>query len=532
MSETGFTGFDLRHNLDAVDGAHGIYSTDYYTESAVKLISDHNIERPLFVYMSYQSVHSANSPYELQAPKQLVDKFSYIKDENRRIFAATLYSMDLSIGRIVNELHNKNILNNTIILFMSDNGAAISGFMAIIPFITAVYLGAVPAAGDVERLSQTDPPAAARFVNYIRQYSGNYSTNQLLIPMVGKRLVHEHGQTDPYRDTVLALPSTGASTSVLVRYWYWCCDTNGTNGTREVLTGLEVLTILEVLTGLESNNTLTSKSDDFFPYASDNNTYWTGYFTSRPALKRYERVGNNFLQVCKQLDVLAGMGGAYDKEVTALREWQAVMQHHDAITGTEKQHVADNYALKLAKSIACCERVVDRAVAKLAAKSMANRTVQSVPEQLFCQQLNVSACEWTESLNTSLAVTVYNPYGQPVRHILRLPITDRSHVLELKERVSEAVEELVFKASVPALGFATYILKPQDTGVSRTAPLVRRVERDFRVQTPGFNVHFDGYGRLQALQFRDSGRTVSVRQEFAYLIIIESIIKININDVQ
>ncbi|CAG2111167.1 unnamed protein product [Medioppia subpectinata] len=129
MSETGFTGFDLRHNLDAVDGAHGIYSTDYYTESAVKLISDHNIERPLFVYMSYQSVHSANSPYELQAPKQLVDKFSYIKDENRRIFAATLYSMDLSIGRIVNELHNKNILNNTIILFMSDNGGAISGFM-------------------------------------------------------------------------------------------------------------------------------------------------------------------------------------------------------------------------------------------------------------------------------------------------------------------------------------------------------------------------------------------------------------------
>lgn len=28
-----------------------------------------------------------------------------------------------------------------------------------------------------------------------------------------------------------------------------------------------------------------SKTDDFFPYASDPHAYWTGYFTSRPALK-------------------------------------------------------------------------------------------------------------------------------------------------------------------------------------------------------------------------------------------------------
>lgn len=39
------------------------------------------------------------------------------------------------------------------------------------------------------------------------------------------------------------------------------------------------------------------KSDDFFPYASDPHAFWTGYFTSRPTIKRFERVGNNFLQV-------------------------------------------------------------------------------------------------------------------------------------------------------------------------------------------------------------------------------------------
>lgn len=39
------------------------------------------------------------------------------------------------------------------------------------------------------------------------------------------------------------------------------------------------------------------KTDDFFPYASDPHAFWTGYFTSRPTIKRFEREGNNFLQV-------------------------------------------------------------------------------------------------------------------------------------------------------------------------------------------------------------------------------------------
>jgi lysosomal alpha-mannosidase len=46
----------------------------------------------------------------------------------------------------------------------------------------------------------------------------------------------------------------------------------------------------------------TSKSDDFFPYASVPFAYWTGYYTSRPALKRYERYANNILQVTRQLN--------------------------------------------------------------------------------------------------------------------------------------------------------------------------------------------------------------------------------------
>ena len=47
----------------------------------------------------------------------------------------------------------------------------------------------------------------------------------------------------------------------------------------------------------EADKTWTTKSDDFFPYADNSYNFWTGYFTSRPAVKGYVRQANNFLQV-------------------------------------------------------------------------------------------------------------------------------------------------------------------------------------------------------------------------------------------
>ena len=47
----------------------------------------------------------------------------------------------------------------------------------------------------------------------------------------------------------------------------------------------------------KANKTWEVKTDDFFPYAHRPHSYWTGYFTSRPALKRYIRESNTILQV-------------------------------------------------------------------------------------------------------------------------------------------------------------------------------------------------------------------------------------------
>ena len=51
-----------------------------------------------------QAVHSANSYSPLQAPKATVDLFNFIKDPNRRKFAAMLFKLDESVGRVVEAL--------------------------------------------------------------------------------------------------------------------------------------------------------------------------------------------------------------------------------------------------------------------------------------------------------------------------------------------------------------------------------------------------------------------------------------------
>lgn len=63
----------------------------------------------------------------MQAPQAEIDRFSYITDPKRRIYAAMVSIMDKSIGSVIGALHRNNMLENSIILFMSDNGAPTVG---------------------------------------------------------------------------------------------------------------------------------------------------------------------------------------------------------------------------------------------------------------------------------------------------------------------------------------------------------------------------------------------------------------------
>ena len=78
----------------------GQYSTELFTDVAVDVIQKHDPSQPLFLYLPYQAVHSANYIQPLQAPPEEIEKFKDIQDENRRVFAAMVSSMDEGVGKV------------------------------------------------------------------------------------------------------------------------------------------------------------------------------------------------------------------------------------------------------------------------------------------------------------------------------------------------------------------------------------------------------------------------------------------------
>lgn len=117
----------MRKNLTVNWQAIGQYATDLFTDNAIETINNHNKSRPMFMIFGHNAPHAGNDYALLQAPQQEIDEFKYIRNKNRRIYAAMVSKLDESVGRVIEALEQNNMLENSIILFMSDNGAPING---------------------------------------------------------------------------------------------------------------------------------------------------------------------------------------------------------------------------------------------------------------------------------------------------------------------------------------------------------------------------------------------------------------------
>ena len=90
--------------------------TDAFTREANDFIARHRTQ-PFFLYLAYNAVHSP-----MQAADAYLAKFAHIPDLHRRIFAAMLAHLDDSVGSVVAHLRAQGIAENTLIVFLSDNG--------------------------------------------------------------------------------------------------------------------------------------------------------------------------------------------------------------------------------------------------------------------------------------------------------------------------------------------------------------------------------------------------------------------------
>ncbi|XP_039498257.1 lysosomal alpha-mannosidase [Drosophila santomea] len=221
-----------------------------------------------------------------------------------------------------------------------------------------------------------------------------------------------------------------------------------------------------------------NKTQDFFPYAHEKNSFWTGFFTSRPTQKRFERDGNHMLQVAKQLSVLANLTTEqHNEDLDYLRQIMGVMQHHDAITGTERQAVSDDYDRMMYEAIVGASNNARDALRILA--NMPNGEFES------CLRLNISECAFTKDGADDVLVTLYNPLTHSSTQYVRIPVKQESYqvtdekgrtvpsevvpvpwqVLALEYRPNDTQHELVFKATANKI--ASYHIKKVESSEAK-----------------------------------------------------------------
>lgn len=113
-------------SLRPIPGLKKYHNTGTFLTEAITLEANIQIEKsvaqkkPFFLYMSHYAVHG---PF--QADPRFIDNYAgKTKKPKAKAFAALLEGMDKSLGDIIKTLEDQGVAENTLILFLGDNGSA------------------------------------------------------------------------------------------------------------------------------------------------------------------------------------------------------------------------------------------------------------------------------------------------------------------------------------------------------------------------------------------------------------------------
>jgi arylsulfatase B len=133
-------GKDFQRNGVSIDDQG--YETFLLADEASRYIRERDPDKPFFLYIPFIAPHTP-----LDAPEDLKNKYADLEDDRlparsrhtdqtrqiarlmlrdsaRPMYAAVVDAMDQAIGRVLDVLDDEKIADNTIVLFLSDNGGA------------------------------------------------------------------------------------------------------------------------------------------------------------------------------------------------------------------------------------------------------------------------------------------------------------------------------------------------------------------------------------------------------------------------
>ena len=94
------------------------YLTSRIAEETVAWIEEHR-DGPFFAYVPFSAPHAP-----LQAPREYADRFAQVESADLRVYLGMISALDDAVGEILAALARLGIAEDTLVVFLSDNGAA------------------------------------------------------------------------------------------------------------------------------------------------------------------------------------------------------------------------------------------------------------------------------------------------------------------------------------------------------------------------------------------------------------------------
>lgn len=114
----------------------GTYVTEAFERESLAFVKEHAGKTPFFLYLAFNAPHSASTLAEdnggekpgVQAPEEEIAKYrGLVKEEKLARYYAAVTRMDAAIGRVLDAVDAAGETDNTIVIFLSDNGGSGNG---------------------------------------------------------------------------------------------------------------------------------------------------------------------------------------------------------------------------------------------------------------------------------------------------------------------------------------------------------------------------------------------------------------------
>lgn len=229
-------------------------------------------------------------------------------------------------------------------------------------------------------------------------------------------------------------------------------------------------------------------SGDFFTY-TESNDYWTGYYTTRQFDKR---LGREVQESLRAAELFAAISFSKAKSVpipetrrkTVLanlvlaRQNLGIFQHHDAITGTARAHVVEDYEDRLSRSFTATQDVLTSAIDHLLQEDKDATRYESVLSVLRRKGYN----ELTERVPVSATISgskviLVNPLIHSRQDVISLTVGSLDVVLLDHKgfqvdfdavHQSKDTAEILFKVDFPPVSILVYTLQEKSKDFKHT----------------------------------------------------------------